>query len=478
MVQINSFGCGPDAIAMDEVRSILRTGGKYLTVVRVDEISATGSLRLRLRSMLESMRYRQRMPAPRQSRPRRTHAPFMPADKPRRTILAPDFGPFYSLLIRPLFTLSGYRYETLPEPDRAAIREGLCHANNEICYPATLVIGSLISALKSGRYDLDQVAVGVTQTCGQCRASSYLSLLKKALRTAGFGHVPAIAIGTEGRTINDQPGLKINYLGMIRCIVAAMIAADMLMKMCHAVRAREQHRGGAMELAMQYVRQVEACFARRDVAGIWRLMEKAVSAFGAVEMHGRPLTKVGLVGEIYVKYNPAANGHIVDWLNARDAEVIVPPLIDFFVQSFINRKVNRQAFLRRPSLTGDLLSGALWSYVDRCLARANRLLAGLPFCEPFEDIRAMARRAEPLIHLENQAGEGWLIAAEVAHFAETGVTRVISVQPFGCIANQVVSKGIEKRLRNRYPALNLLFLDYDSNVSEVNVQNRLHFILQ
>lgn len=475
MVQVNSFGCGPDAIALDEVRAILHAGGKYLTMVRVDEINATGSLRLRLRTMLAFMQSGGDKPV---LRPRPENALFLPADKTRRTIIAPDFGPFYSALLGPVFSLSGYRYEPLPEPDRHAVQTGLRYANNEICYPATTVIGSLIDALRSGRYDRNTVAVGITQTCGQCRASSYLSLLKKALAMAGFSDVPAITIGTEGGTINPQPGMKIRYLPFIRSIMAGMLSADMLMKMTYATAARELRPGAAKQLAQQYIGRVKERFEANRPDDIYALMEEAVRAFLAVPVHDRPLRKVGLVGEIYVKYNPFANGHIVDWLHRHDAEVVVPPLTDFFVQSFINRKVNKRAFLARGSVAGDMLSGALWRMADRAIARANAILAGFPAAEPFDDIRTLARLAEPLLHVENQAGEGWLIPAEVAQFAEHGVLRVVSVQPFGCIANQIVSKGIEKRIRAAYPSMNLLFLDYDSNVSEVNVQNRLHFILQ
>lgn len=480
MVQINSFGCGPDAIAIDEVREILHEGGKYLTVVRVDEINATGSLRLRLRTMIGSIAYHRQM-WPQNSMPsftRPVNVLFESKDKTIRTIIGPDFGPFYSTFIRPIFELSGYHYVQLPEPNNLSMQTGLKYANNEICYPATIVVGDIIKEVLSGKYDRHTLAIAITQTCGQCRASSYISLIKKALIAAGYPDIPVVSMGTEGKTVNTQPGFKLDFLGMIREIISTLLSADMLMKMCYAIEARETHKGDAAQVADRYLKQIESLFMQRKPAQMFTVMEQAVQDFNQIPIHSRPVMRVGLVGEIYVKYNAFGNGHIMEWLHQHDVEVVVPPLIDFFIQTFVNRKVNRAAFLQKSSLMESVFAGAFSGYIRQQIRKANQILSRFRFENKFHDIEDMAKMAEPVVSLVNQFGEGWLIPAEIALFAKMGIERVVSVQPFGCIANQVVSKGIEKKIKEQFPAMNLLFLDYDSNVSEVNVQNRLHFILQ
>ena len=477
LVQINSFGCGPDAITINETREILRSAGKAYTLVRVDEITSTGSLRLRLRSMLESLVLR-KISNTSLPKTERRQAAFFEKDDRRRTILAPCFSQIYSRLLPPLFALAGYKFENLPVADRMSVEAGLKYANNEICYPATIVIGDVIKALQSGRYNRDEVAVGITQTGGQCRASTYLSLIKKALIAAGFDDIPVIAIGTEGKVINSQPGFKVNWLMLLPAVLAAFCYTDSLAAMYYSTAARETQKGDAAYLLEKYLRAVQSQIVRKNLNNVFHLLRRAVTDFNAVPVDNLHHPRIGIVGEIYIKYNSFGNLNMVDWLISQGVEVVVPPLIDFFLQTFVNTDVNKQQHLSRSSSWLDMMTYFFEQYANRYVNRTNRIMKRFIRYEPSHDIREMSVKAVEILNLATQFGEGWLIPGEIAAFAENGVNNVVSVQPFGCIANHVVSKGVEKRIRDRYPDINLLFLDFDSGMSEVNILNRLHFMVK
>ncbi|MDR1667839.1 MAG: acyl-CoA dehydratase activase-related protein [Bacteroidales bacterium] len=472
LVQINSFGCGPDAITINETRELLKSKGKPHTLVRVDEITSTGSLRLRLRSMLESFTLRNPADFPEKER---TQVAFFEEKDRHRTILAPTFSHIYSRMLPPIFALGGYTLENLPPADKPSVEAGLKYANNEICYPATIVVGDVIKALQSGRYNRRRVAIGITQTGGQCRASTYLSLIKKALIAAGFEDVPVIAIGTEGKVINSQSGFNVNWLKLLPIIFATLCYADSLAAMYYSTVVREIRKGDADHLLDKYLRAIHPQILKKDIHAVFALLRRAVKEFNEVKTDMLHHPKIGIVGEIYIKYNTFGNANIVEWLTSRGVEVVVPPLIDFFLQSFVNIKVNRQQKIRRASWS-DVFVYFLESYANGFMRRTHRTMSRYVRHEPVHSIRDMSKKAAQILNLANQFGEGWLIPGEIAGFAENGVNNIVSVQPFGCIANHVVSKGVEKRIRDRYPNVNLLFLDFDSGMSEVNILNRLHFM--
>jgi predicted nucleotide-binding protein (sugar kinase/HSP70/actin superfamily) len=477
LVQINSFGCGPDAITINETREILKSAGKAYTLVRVDEITGTGSLRLRLRSMLESfaLRNTSKISLPQTER---TQVAFFEKEDRRRTIIGPCFSQIYSRLLPPMFALAGYKFENLPVADKQSVEAGLKYANNEICYPATIVVGDVIKALQSGHYKRGEVAIGITQTGGQCRASTYLSLIKKALIAAGFEDVPVIAIGTEGKVINSQPGFEINWMKLMPVLFAALCYSDSLATMYYSTVARETRKGDSAHLLEKYLRAVQPRMKQKDVNGVFHLLRRAVTDFNAVQVDSLNHPRIGIVGEIYIKYNAFGNLNMVEWLISQGVEVVVPPLIDFFLQSFVNIDVNKRQHLSRSSSWSDMMVYFFEQYANRFVHRTNHILKRYNRYEPSHDIREMSAKAAEILNLANQFGEGWLIPGEIAAFAESGVNNVISVQPFGCIANHVVSKGVEKRIRDRYPNMNLLFLDFDSGMSEVNILNRMHFMVK
>lgn len=473
-IQLNSFGCGPDAISVDEAAEILRTGNKIHTVIKIDDINSMGSVKLRLRSMLESLKIREVKKSV--SLSERANTPAFTKNDVGRVILGPHFSDFYSPFLPAIFELAGYRYVNLPPASRASVEYGLKYSNNEICYPATIVVGDVVHALKSGKYDRKKVAVGITQTGGQCRATSYLSLIKKGMIAAGFSDIPVVAIGTSGKTLNPQPGFNLNWKKLLPITLAGTLFADAMANLFYATVVRETKKGSAKKLMDEYYAQAYKLIAKADVKGVYALLKEAVSNFNLLDVDYKPRPKIGIVGEIYIKYNSFGNNNVVNWLIEQGVEVKVPPLMDFFIQDFINIKINKKMHLRQSSVS-DYLLWFLEKYALRYIHKTDLIMRSFRFYQPQHSIAAMSKKAEQIISLANQFGEGWLIPAEMATFADDGVNQVVSLQPFGCIANHIVSKGIEKKVKELYPDLSLLFLDFDNDISEVNIINRLQFII-
>lgn len=477
LVQFNSFGCGPDAIAIDEVTEILRTNEKSHTVIKIDDISSTGSIKLRLRSMFESWKMKKSM-LQNKKQMRQSTVSFMPDDQKKRTILGPYFGEMYSPFFPVLFEIAGYKLINLPKPDKESVQLGLKYSNNEICYPATVIIGDVIKALQSGKYKREEIAIGISQTGGQCRASTYLSLIKKGMIAAGYQDIPVIAVSaTSADAINPQPGFKIQWLKILKPVFTTFLYADSLAKMYYSTIVREKNKGETEKTLDFFQKKVIPFVREKNINGIFATLEEAVDAFNEIDIDDSYYPKIGIVGEIYVKYNSFGHQYIIDWLIKQGVEVVVPPILEFFIQDFVNVETNKKSDLRRAKFS-DIFVSFLEGYANRIIKKVDKINSAFRLHQPFHKLRDMSKRASRIINLANQFGEGWLIPAEMATFAEEGIENVVSVQPFGCIANHIISKGIEKRLRDLYPNMNLLFLDFDDGATEVNILNRLHFMVK
>lgn len=473
-VQLTSFGCGPDAFIIDEVNEILKRRGKSVTLLKIDDVNNIGSLRLRVRSLVESLKYSKRqtisLPVER--------TPIFTEQEKHRTILAPYFAEGYSEFLPSLFDLMGYKLENLPMGDNEAAELGLKYANNEVCYPATIVVGSVIKALQSGKYNLNEVAIGITQTGGQCRASNYIALIKDALIAAGFKNVPVISVAFGSTMMNEQPGFNLQYKGNILIAFYGLLYADCLTKLYYASVVREKQKGKAKELRYKYIEAAFPYVARRDYKGLLKLFDQAIDEFSANIEHRNDLPVIGVVGEIYVKYNSFSHKNVLEWLAEQGVEVLAPSMYNFFVNSFVNRHINKKLNIKDIGKMPLFVSDALYKLVYAVVQKFDKVGRRFPYYRPFADIFHDAKLASRVINMTANFGEGWLIPAELASFAENGVYNAISLQPFGCIANHVISKGIEKKFKNVYPQMNLLFLDFDSSTSEANVFNRLHFMVE
>ena len=393
-----------------------------------------------------------------------------------RVILTPYFAEGYNEFLPTLFHLAGYRLESLPMATQADAEEGLQAANNDICYPATIVVGSILRALQSGRYDLSKTAVAITQTGGQCRASNYYALIKNALVAAGMSKVPVIAVSIGSKLKNNQPGFEINWFRLIRPTMEAMFFADALAKLYYPAAPRERVAGAARKLYDLYLGEAQPLLAQRNYRGIRRLMKEAVSAFTDITDSAKQVPVVGVVGEIYVKYNSFSNHSVVRWLVEQGVEVVPPSLTGFFSTSIPNAFINRKQHIRTDGLSP--WQARLVNTLLRHYAHAyDRLCRPFPFYRPVTDIMDIWQQSRKVINSAADFGEGWFLPGEICDLAGHGVDKIVSLQPFGCIANHIISKGIERRYKEHYPNLSLLFLDFDAGTSDANIINRLHFLL-
>ena len=472
-VQITSFGCGPDAFILDEVTDILKRGGKNITILKVDDINNLGSMRLRIRSLIESLKYHDGKIKLHKNGTVHTQ-PFTKDDK-ERIILAPWFGDFYSPFIPIAGELAGYKIENLPRSDMKSVEYGLKYSNNEICYPATLVVGDLMKAVESGKYNRNEIALGITQTGGQCRATNYVSLIKKALIQAGYDDIPVVTVSGSNK-LNYQPGFKPHFEKFIYTIVCCMVYADCLSQFYYSTLPRETVKGGADRLKQKYIDLGIEAVRRKDNNRLFNLVEEASYEF--LEINNRKdIPRLGIVGEIYVKYNDFGHKHVVKWLLEQGVEPVIPPITKFFLANIASNEARVQGNIRKrtiPKFAFDVVENAVYKLIRKMESNITHYPYHMPISNIWDDIS----NASLIINPNAQFGEGWRISAEFAEFVKYGINNVVSLQPFGCIANHVISKGIEKRAREVHPSLNLLFLDFDSGMSEVNLFNRLHFMIE
>lgn len=467
VVQLNSFGCGPDAFTQPALRRILEEHGKTLTVIRVDEVAGTGGAKLRLRSMVEAMTASSE---PRPKRPARDRPLFLPSDRAKRIII-PSFSHLCAPIVAgPVLSL-GYQLETLPPTDTESLAIGLRYVPHEVCYPAVAVVGDVVRALQSGRYDPSEVVVGSWQTGGQCRASNYLSLLAQALEDSGFGQVPIVAL-TPNRRLHPQPGYNLNLRRYLPRVLLAAIYGDAVASMYYAIATRADDRVQARALAdelLEPLRQGKMDL-RRDA--VMARLADAVNGFDRLPAHDRPLPTVGLVGEIFVKHNAFANRDVCEWLMDQDIEVVAPQFLTLFLSTFVNTDVRVRSGLARRNLAW-LAASAFEGYVQSVWHQAEELLGGFRLHRRRHDIRSLAAEASRSVSLAHAYGECWLTAGEIGLMARDGVADVLCLQPFGCIASQVVAQGIARRLRRRYSGTTVTYLDIDVAASDANYFNRL-----
>lgn len=476
LVQLNSFGCGPDSFFMDETGEILKQAGKNHTILRIDEIASPGSVRLRMRSLIESLKVIIPDPVTGTKTFQGYDVAYKKEDR-QKTILAPWFADFISPFIPALGELAGYKIVNLPKTNTVSAEAGLVYGHNEVCYPSTLILGDIITALQSGKYDLDDVVVAITQTGGQCRATNYLAQIKSGLMNAGFSNIPVLVFAAGEVFQNDQKAFKLPVLKLMDIVVYMLLYADALQQMYSSTIIREKKKGETQHLFDFYIDRGVEAIRRNDHKALLSLLEQAVADFNGVDIYDREFTKIGLVGEIYVKYNNYGQAHITEWLRSRNMEVVTPPIIDFVMQYFVNSQANVKNGLQKDNLFKHCLSPIFWKYMNDKIRKVEGIVKSYRFHVPSKSIYVKAKYASEILDLSNQFGEGWLIAGEVASYARQGIKRVVCIQPFGCIANHIVAKGIEKRLRKFYPEMNLLYLDVDGGMAEVNLQNRLHFLM-
>ena len=496
-VMMTSFGCGPDSFIQDEIRDIMRRHGKPFTLLKIDDVSNIGSLKLRVRSLVESLNARQNESQENSIRSKkkgdREYKPLVQTkifkqEDVHRKILAPFMTEYLTPIIPPILKLIGYDVEVLPMSDEVSAELGLKFANNEVCYPATLIVGDIIKALQSGKYDLNNTAVVMSQTGGQCRATNYAGLIKRAMVTNGFQDVPLLTLGVTADTgkasgstddkqdYNEQEGFNVPWLKYSQIIVTAILYGDAINEMFNACIVRERKPGIAKELRDKYMSLIDEPIARNSAKGLIKLLEKAAEEFNHMTLD-REVPRVGIVGEIFLKFNPFSHQFLEKYIISKGIEIVPPLLAPFFLQEFVNVEVKKHTRLSCTRVPDFVVKGAYQGLVGRRIRQVNKAASRFRYFRPFTNIYDDAKEVDGILSLAAQFGEGWLLPADIIGYIHDGIDNVISLQPFGCIANHVISKGIEKRLHERFPQLNLVSLDFDSGVSEVNVTNRLLLFL-
>ncbi|MDR3354281.1 MAG: 2-hydroxyacyl-CoA dehydratase, partial [Synergistaceae bacterium] len=479
MVQLNSFGCGLDAISADQTAAILERRGKLHTLIKIDEGKNNGAVRIRIRSLLASVRMKgerkkdETAPA---SDDRSEDTARLPKAARRvqtkaRTILCPPLSPHHFQFLETAMRHAGFDFRVLPEGNRSAVELGLQYVNNDACYPAMVVIGQFIQALRSGDYDPDTTDCLYAQTGGACRASNYVPLLRRALDAAGFEDVRVLAVNAQGNVGAERFSIP---APVVWRSVIGMLYGDALMRLLYRTRPYEAAPGSADALYGEWVRRCKENVTR----GSWRAFKRDVAGmvrdFSDLAIDPSPKPRVGIVGEILVKYHANANERLVDVIEAEGGEAVVPDLANFMLYCFHDSIYchNRLSGGLLPCIVGHAGIEAI-EYMRRPMLDALR---GTRFGE-IHGIHRMADSAETMVSCANQAGEGWLLAGEMMTLIEGGVRNVICVQPFACLPNHITGKGVMKELKRRYKGVNILALDYDASVSNVNQLNRIKLLM-
>lgn len=473
LIQLTSFGCGLDAVTSDQVAEILASRGKMYTLIKIDEGSNLGAVKIRIRSLKAAMEEREKNNVKLKNIDNSYKKNLFTKEmKKDWTILAPQMSPIHFQFIEKAVRTSGYNIDVLPANDKEAIEEGIKYVNNDACYPSILVIGQMINALKSGKYDPNKTALIISQTGGGCRATNYVGFLKKGLREAGFPNVPIISLNVLG--MERQPGFKISYR-LIKKLMMGVIYGDLFIRVLYRVRPYETVKGSANKLYEYYREKAFKNVENGNKNEMNKLVKEIVKAFDTLEINDEVKPKVGIVGEILVKYHPTANNNIVDVLEKEGAEVVVPELLDFFLYCCYNSKFKNR-YLSGSSIvkTGcDIAISYIESYrkvVIKELQNSERF--GYP-----SSINNLAKKAANVVSLGNQTGEGWLLTGEMVELIESDVNNIVCIQPFACLPNHITGKGMIKALKSKYPLANIVAVDYDPGASEVNQLNRIKLMM-
>ena len=475
LIQLTSFGCGLDAVTSDQVADILHAKNKIYTLIKIDEGSNLGAARIRIRSLKVTIEERnQNKQAQKCVFADTTEEPVMFTAKMKKqhTIIAPQMSPIHFQFIETALRSANFNVVVLPSVNKDAVEEGLKYVHNDACYPCIITTGQIIHALKSGNYDLNNVSVFMTQTGGPCRATNYVSFIRKALKDAGMGHVPVV--GLSAQRLEKHSGFKVN-LPLLKRVLIALNYGDLLMKVLYRTRPYEAEEGSANALydkwvqkAMENVKNGKLLQYNRNVAAI-------VQDFDTLKLLDVKKPRVGLVGEILVKFHPDANNHVVNIVEKEGGEAVMPALMDFIQYCAYNVKF-KSRFLH-VGFFNDLAATVINYIIYRSQFTMRRAFKKSKRFEMPLPIRKLAQMAKKVLSLGHQAGEGWLLTAEMLELLHDGVDNIICMQPFACLPNHITGRGALKELKNQYPKSNIIAVDYDPGASEINQLNRIKLMM-
>ena len=514
LIQLFSFGCGLDALTTDEVQEILEASGKIYTMLKVDQVSNLGAARIRIRSLMAALK-EQREELERKStagqicevapegvvcadgtpeRARKDEPGRVPvyresasaAFKKVRytkemqdagyTILAPQMSPIHFELVEELLKNEGFNAVLLPSVDQGAVDMGLKYVNNDICYPSILVTGQIMEAVLSGKYDLSRTAVLITQTGGGCRATNYIALIRKALKDSGHPEVPVISLTAASGLDEDNSGFNIFKPELLVKALYALLYGDLIMQLLYRVRPYEAEAGSADALYDRMMAEAKGVLLSASRRSFYGLCQRTVDAFEALPLvNDRSKPRVGVVGEILVKFHPTANNQVVRVIEQEGCEANVPGLVDFFLFGMTNA-INMKDELGTKA-TSRFTHKAGIKLIEGFREPINKMLEASTRFEPYPSVWELAEKAGQVLSLCNTMGEGWLLTAEMCDLIETGTPNIVCCSPFACLPNHVVGKAVIKRLREMHPESNIVAVDYDPGASEVNQLNRIKLMI-
>lgn len=473
LIQLTSFGCGLDAVTSDQVADILKARHKIYTLIKIDEGSNLGAIRIRIRSLKATIEKQAKNKKQMYPKYQPLKVPFTKEMKDQGyTILCPQMSPLHFQFVESAMQESGYNLVVLPSVDKGAVDAGLKYVNNDACYPSILVTGQIMGALLSGEYDLEKTAVIISQTGGGCRATNYIAFIRKALQDAGMPQVPVISANLQG--LENNPGFKLT-LPLIKKVVIGAMYGDIFMRVLYRVRPYEAVVGSANALYESWVERCQENVRNGSIKQFRKNVYQIVKEFDELEILNIKKPRVGLVGEILVKFHPTANNEIVEIIEREGGEAVMPDLIDFFQYCFYNTDFENEHF--HATKKSARICNLAIKFVDLLRHDMIKALKKSKRFDPPASIEHLANKASSIVSIGNQTGEGWFLTGEMIELIETGAPNIVCMQPFGCLPNHVTGKGAIKALRKAYPESNIVAIDYDPGASEVNQLNRIKLML-
>lgn len=473
LIQLTSFGCGLDAVTSDQVADILKARHKIYTLIKIDEGSNLGAIRIRIRSLKATIEKQAKNKKQMYPKYQPLKVPFTKEMKDQGyTILCPQMSPLHFQFVESAMQESGYNLVVLPSVDKGAVDAGLKYVNNDACYPSILVTGQIMGALLSGEYDLEKTAVIISQTGGGCRATNYIAFIRKALQDAGMPQVPVISANLQG--LENNPGFKLT-LPLIKKVVIGAMYGDIFMRVLYRVRPYEAVAGSANALYESWVERCQENVRNGSIKQFRKNVYQIVKEFDELEILNIKKPRVGLVGEILVKFHPTANNEIVEIIEREGGEAVMPDLIDFFQYCFYNTDFENEHF--HATKKSARICNLAIKFVDLLRHDMIKALKKSKRFDPPASIEHLANKASSIVSIGNQTGEGWFLTGEMIELIETGAPNIVCMQPFGCLPNHVTGKGAIKALRKAYPESNIVAIDYDPGASEVNQLNRIKLML-
>ncbi|MDD4583642.1 MAG: acyl-CoA dehydratase activase-related protein, partial [Eubacteriales bacterium] len=473
LVQLNSFGCGLDAVTTEQVEELLRNRNKLYTVLKIDEGSNLGAAKIRIRSLKAAMNERDKnhiKPKPNGKAYERVK--FTESMKQEYTILIPQMAPIHFQFLETALRCEGYKAVLISAVNKNAVEEGLRYINNDACYPTIVALGQIINELKTGNYDLNRTAVILSQTGGQCRASNYISLLRKALVDLKMEQIPVISLNAVG--LETNPGFSFTFK-LLKRAGMSLVYGDVFMRVLFATRPYERETGSANGLFKKWSAIAMKNIENGSMRDFKKNIRNIVKDFDELPLLEIKKPKVGVVGEILVKYHPVANNDIVGIIEAEGGEAVVLDILDFFLYGFYSKEYN---FKKLSGSYKSMVTNMLYIKVTEWIRSDARksLNQSKRFHGPIH-INEMAKKAKKITSLGNQCGEGWLLTGEMVELLDSGITNIVCLQPFACLPNHVTGKGMMKSLRKYNPLANIAAIDYDPGASDVNQLNRIKLMM-